>query len=113
MSFIKNTIETIQSISNHNISSPCMMQIWKILCVTCNKRPRKPPQDLRHRSNSTYIMLNLDLEYKHIVNQYCAIHLADVGYSVSDYEWKAIEAIKDFLEVFYFLGCSTPLLMEF
>ena len=80
-------------------SSGARLQEFREYCRNSQMRPRKFPTDVRHRWNSTYLMLQAAIPYQHLITAY--VNSKHGEHLIFDTDWKIGEYFFKFLEVFY------------
>ena len=80
-------------------SSGARLQEFKQYCRNSQMRPRKFPTDVRHRWNSTYLMLKAALPYSQLITTY--VNSKNDQILIFDSDWQIAEYFFKFLEVFY------------
>lgn len=96
---VKPFIERIKQSFIYIFSSTSRYQEFRQACKTAGLRSRKIPTDVRHRWNSTYLMIEAALPYKNVISTYLLQKNYDDEISLED--WACLEMIRDLFKVFY------------
>ncbi|KAJ1700845.1 hypothetical protein LUZ63_000624 [Rhynchospora breviuscula] len=100
LSVLSNEIQKVHETIKYIRHSQARMEKF-ILAASQAKVPfKKPAWDVPTRWNSTYLMLELDLQLRTAIARYAAL---DKHYKLKpdDLEWEAMEALMDSLKIFY------------
>jgi hypothetical protein len=73
-------------------------QSYKSICIGLGLQPRKLPQDIRTRWNSTYNMLSKAIPYQKAIDMFIAQEIPQ--YDMTEQEWAMAIVICDFLRKF-------------
>ncbi|XP_038723869.1 zinc finger BED domain-containing protein RICESLEEPER 2-like [Tripterygium wilfordii] len=102
---LHNSIEVIRDIVLCINSSVSRYEMFKNCCVKLHMKRRNIPLDVPHRWNSIYLLLNVAITYRRVVDLFCEEMKEKYGNSnlqvPSDYDWAIAEVIRDFLDVFH------------
>ena len=74
-------------------------QLYAQICARNGISTIKIPKQVEHRWNSMYNLLNKAIDWKAVLNEFCAFHAQYL--LMSDDHWESCAHIKDLLEVFY------------
>ncbi|KAF6140720.1 hypothetical protein GIB67_035147 [Kingdonia uniflora] len=94
-----DVLENVRQTTLYLHSSQKRFQDFSKICTSLSMKPRKPPLDVQHRWNSTYLMLKSILSLKEPIRQY------QMGkkliHTITDDDWEVVELLQDFLKVIY------------
>ena len=77
----------------------CRLQEFFALCKSVGLKKRKFYHDIRHRWNSTYLMLKSCVGYDDLLSDYFNGKLGEI--KMTSYDWEKSFAFLKFLKVFY------------
>ena len=83
LQYIKPLIEKIRSTILHLSSSEKRSKVFNTFCKRNNMSYKKIPLDVPHRWNSTYLILDIVLDYRILLNEYISWHQHSVLFSQS------------------------------
>ncbi|KAF6154605.1 hypothetical protein GIB67_022340 [Kingdonia uniflora] len=95
----KDALENVRQTTIYLHSLQKRYQDFTKICQALSIKSRKPPIDVKHRWNSTYLMLNAIISLQQPITQYQMAK--SLNHTISDDDWVATKLLRDFLKVFY------------